>query len=204
MSTKKCNNCGKTKDLTMFYKQKKGKFGVQGRCKDCVSEAELAFRLTKDGVVSTIYDNQLSSSKKRNHPNPSYSRDDLKDWLFSDKEFHRLFNIWESSNYDNELKPSVDRIDNDLPYSFSNIQLMTWKENKQLYCDDKKSGKAMTDNIAVIQIDKKTKEIICEFHSLIEAQRQTGIDRTSISRCCNGIKNYKTAGGFMWKYKGEE
>ena len=201
MESKICNRCKLDIPTTMFHKQKKGYLGVQGRCKECIAEVELEFRLTKKGVVSTIYDNQLSSSVKRGHNKPSYSRSDLKDWLYSDKEFHRLFSTWESSNYDMLLKPSVDRQDNDLPYSFSNIQLITWGENKALYKEDVKSGKVQRQSKLVLQIDKDTKEVIMEFHSLIEAQRQTGCDRTSISRCCNGVKNYKTTGGFMWKYK---
>jgi len=37
MQTKVCTKCGEEKELTEFYKNKLGKFGVKSRCKICVS-----------------------------------------------------------------------------------------------------------------------------------------------------------------------
>ena len=37
------------------------------------------------------------------------------------------------------------------------------------------------------------------FYGIREAERQTGIGRESISRCCRG--KLKTAGGYVWKYE---
>jgi group I intron endonuclease len=42
--------------------------------------------------------------------------------------------------------------------------------------------------------------LICVFKSMGEASRQTGIDQSSISKCCNGYKKYSTAGGYIWCY----
>ena len=50
---------------------------------------------------------------------------------------------------------------------------------------------------SVLQIDKTTNEVIAEFPSINEVQRQLGISH--ISECCLGKRN--TAGGFKWKYK---
>lgn len=49
----------------------------------------------------------------------------------------------------------------------------------------------------VLQIDKYTNEIIAEFPSVAEAERQLG-NCYHISACCNG--KYKTCGGFKWRY----
>ena len=46
-----------------------------------------------------------------------------------------------------------------------------------------------------------TGEFIKEYPSIHEANRQTGIDRKSIMSVCKQIKNHKTAGGYVWKYK---
>lgn len=54
----------------------------------------------------------------------------------------------------------------------------------------------------VIGINKKTGERI-EFESSNEAQRQLGIGHSHISNCCRGTSNYKSAGGYYWKYKEE-
>ena len=51
----------------------------------------------------------------------------------------------------------------------------------------------------VLQINKDTNEIITEYPSLREVERQTGFNNSSISQCCRG--KYKTCGGFKWQYK---
>ena len=45
-------------------------------------------------------------------------------------------------------------------------------------------------------------EPLHEFKSLAEAEKQTGINSVSIGRVCKGKQ--KTAGGYIWKLKGEE
>lgn len=44
-------------------------------------------------------------------------------------------------------------------------------------------------------------EYIAEYISADEAQRKTGINRSSIRRCCDVNHQQKTAGGFKWLYK---
>lgn len=55
--------------------------------------------------------------------------------------------------------------------------------------------------------DKDKIKIICietgiEYESAAEAMKQTGIDRSSISKVCRGLMN--TAGGYHWCFKGEK
>lgn len=50
----------------------------------------------------------------------------------------------------------------------------------------------------VLQYDKKG-NLIAEYLSAAEATRQTGINYGNISSCCS--EKYKSAGGFVWKYK---
>ena len=49
---------------------------------------------------------------------------------------------------------------------------------------------------AVLRLDD-TGTVLCEYESIRDAERQTGINRRSISFCLNGIN--KHAGGFVWK-----
>lgn len=53
----------------------------------------------------------------------------------------------------------------------------------------------------VLQINKDTGDIIKEYPSAMEASRQTGIANATISKCALGSKGYKSAGGYIWKYK---
>jgi hypothetical protein len=52
---------------------------------------------------------------------------------------------------------------------------------------------------SVIQIDKKTKEVIAEWKSASEAGRSLNITRQAISEACKG--EYRTAGGYIWRFK---
>lgn len=42
-------------------------------------------------------------------------------------------------------------------------------------------------------------EFVREYQTAREAERETGVDHTTISRCCK--KKQRTAGGFRWQYK---
>lgn len=50
----------------------------------------------------------------------------------------------------------------------------------------------------VVQFTKDG-EFVAEFNSIKEASEATGAHKTTISGCCKG--QYKTAGGFKWRYK---
>lgn len=50
----------------------------------------------------------------------------------------------------------------------------------------------------VLQLDKVTGEVIKQWSSAHEVQRQLGYSQASISKCCNGKRNQ--AYGFKWKY----
>lgn len=42
---------------------------------------------------------------------------------------------------------------------------------------------------------------VAEYPSTKEAERQTGIKHYRICACCNGKYGFKSAGGYIWKYK---
>ena len=83
-----------------------------------------------------------------------------------------------------------------------NLNLMTPKENCnwgtaiQRRIEKQINGKLSKP---VFQIDKNTNEVIAEFPSIKEVQRQLGIMLSNISQCCRGKRN--TDGGFKWAYK---
>ena len=53
----------------------------------------------------------------------------------------------------------------------------------------------------VVQIDPESGRIIGEYISAVEAEHQTGVPHTQISKCCTHTQ--KTAGGFQWVFKSE-
>lgn len=98
-----------------------------------------------------------------------------------------------------ENKRVVNHKDND-PNN-NNVENLEWatdSENTQHSYDETDRGRAYKK---VLQIDKKTGEVLKEFASFKDAQNETGIHYTSISKVANG--KIKSAGGYIWKYKEE-
>ena len=61
----------------------------------------------------------------------------------------------------------------------------------------KKISQSMGVN-GILQFSKDG-ELIAEYPSLVEAERNTGCNRGNICNCCKG--RLKTCGGFIWKYR---
>ena len=153
---------------------------------------------TQKGKISQTYSKQKSASTKRGHPAPAYTKEELAEWLFSQDLWFTLYDNWVASNFDKKLAPSIDRINDDLPYKFGNIQLMTWEENHKKGYSTVKSGVHKTQHKPVIQFSK-TMNKIAEYVSIKEASRQTGLSDYTIIMVCKHKR--KTAGGYIWEYK---
>ena len=106
-----------------------------------------------------------------------------------------------------ENKPLVNHRDgNKGNNSCNNLEWSTYSENNRHAYDiglKKVSNKTIKSLIErkrkeVCQIDICTGETINVWESTREASRQLNISQSSISQCCNGIRN--TCGGFKWKY----
>ncbi len=151
------------------------------------------YKRTKHGFVSVAYSSQKTNSKKRGHSLPSYTKDELREWLYSQPLFHVLYDNWKRLDFQKEYKPSIDRKDDHIGYTMGNIQLMTWGENRV------KGVRTRVDKcVAVI---KCTREGIFleEYQSIHEAGRENNASYQNIHKCCNYRRSH--AGGFVWKYK---
>ena len=196
--TKKCTKCNEVKSISDFGKRKRMKSGIHEWCKVCVNKSNTDRGRTKKGLIVITYLRQISRSKKRDMPLPSYTKDDLVYWLFNQDLFHTLHKNWKGSGYDRDLAPSVDRKDDYKSYTMDNIQLMTWKENLLKGARDRVLGRNNKKSKAVIQIDFDGNKVQ-EYYSMAEASRQTKIGDSHISKACNGKRNH--AGGYKWKFK---
>ncbi|KKN63257.1 hypothetical protein LCGC14_0503750 [marine sediment metagenome] len=59
-------------------------------------------------------------------------------------------------------------------------------------------GKDHRGSKSVLQLTRSG-HLVAEHAGMAEAQRKTGVFRSSISRVCSGMRNH--AGGFAWKFK---
>ena len=92
-------------------------------------EAKKRFERTSKGLVGKIYGHQKNHCKQRGHEQPSYERVELQQWCEAQKIWWEIFERWVASGYETPLKPSLDRVDSALSYTFENLQVMTWKGN---------------------------------------------------------------------------
>jgi hypothetical protein len=185
---KTCTKCKEEKAIDCFYKTYKKNIGVVTKCIDCCKEYDKEWKRSLAGVVCNTYAHQLQTSKKRGHPTPKYTRKELHSWFTQQKDFEELFRVWKQSGYIHSLKPSVDRLNDHFGYSFDNIQLISWKANREKF-------KQINNRKRTVQL--KSGKIINTFSSQVEAGVKTGVSSGSISSVCSGEN--KTAGGFEWR-----
>ena len=196
-TSKTCTKCKKIKELKLFYKKKASKDGYDPACKQCNNDIVDKHFKTKNGILSRIYGAQKTNSKQRKHSPPTYTKQELKEWLFNQKLFHELFDKWVDSGYLKDLKPSIDRKDDYKGYTLLNIQLMTWDENNSKGYSDRKNGINTKQNRAIFQYDLNNK-LIKEYSSIKDASIELSIDAGNICDTCKGNRN--SAGGYIWKY----
>ena len=112
-------------------------------------------------------------------------------------------------------KPEIDHIntirtdntvclneDGSVNYDKTNLRWVTHKENMNNPITHTKSINSKlnyTYNMKAVKQFSKDGTLIQEYKCTREAERATNIDHRSINKCCKGI--YKTAGGYIWKYK---
>jgi len=166
--------------------------------------ASQLYKRSIKGLAADIKGNQVASSKKRGHTPPSYTTVELLDYLTNEPKFNKLYDNWCNSNYDTKLKPSIDRVDDFKPYTFDNIQLMTWAENRAKAALDKRNGVG-TQGIHCKPVNQLSLQgtHIQTYYSTAEAEKQTGIKGIAAVARKAGSKSGKrrlTAGGYKWEY----
>jgi hypothetical protein len=157
------------------------------------------YERTKIGLCYRLYYDQRHSSKSRGHKEPQYSRDELASWIYMQPNFNILYQNWVNSNYTSDFRPSCDRLDNALGYSFGNIELVTWKENKLRANSDVKNNILRLNQTKVWKYLASGK-FICNYDSIAEACRaEQALDQRNITACCQG--KIPTAYGYRWSYE---
>ena len=115
---KECIVCLKTKEYSEFAESR-------DKCRKCRSIENRNRLRTMDGVIKRIYASQKTHSKDRGHIPPLYSLKELTLYMMNSNKYIELYHNWARSEYNKELKPSIDRLDDSLGYSFDNIRKST-------------------------------------------------------------------------------
>jgi len=193
-STKICNKCNTEKQISEFRSKR-------CICKKCEQVHKTNYLRTKRGLVFQMYLSQKQSSKRRGHNPPNYTNIELYDWVIHQDNFKSLYEKWIKSGYEKMEVPSVDRIDDNKPYSFDNILLTDWRTNKAKLHTDLISGKYICKHKKVLQYDKDM-NLLNSFFSMSEAHRVTGASISKISLVCNNKR--KSHFGCIWRFDNEK
>jgi len=153
---------------------------------------------TKILFASRIYSSQLSHSKLRNHPPPTYTREEFRNWLFNQIKFHELYFFWKKNNYLKNLIPSCNRTDDYKGYDLSRLELITWEKHLRQTGIDVVTGKLTKNTRAVIATNKETGRKV-KHYSIREAARRTMTYTSNIQKACVG--DAKSAGNWYWEYE---
>lgn len=203
---KTCKDCLKTLPLSAFRPKTSNKDGLETRCKECRN-----IRYNKADphrVFRKIYERQVHHSVGRGHPPPAYSLDQLVAWADQQPQLWQLWQNYVASGYQTKLKPSCDRIDNTKPYVLSNLEIITWEENRSRAALDKRSGalNAQQRPVAAFNPDGSLHK---EYISIMDAVRDVDGRMWGIVSVANAApvkdgrgKFYtpKTYKGFVWKW----
>lgn len=203
---KVCTDCNQSLPFTEFHRKSSNKGGLDIRCKKC-----RAIRYNKSSLVrvaQVIYERQVGHSISRGHPLPSYTLDELLVWLKAQPQMQTIWDAWVASDYQTNLKPSVDRLDDSMPYSLGNIQLLTWQANHTKGAKAKKEG-TLNANQRAVAAYLKDGTLHKTYHSIMDAVRDVNGNMWGVSSVANGVpvkqangRSYmpKTYKGFVWKW----
>jgi hypothetical protein len=201
MTIKTCPVCGENKNICEFHRRRnKKKNGYRyPLCKTCHNKNSAEDAKGFKGLTLRIFHAQCASSKKRGHNIPSYTINELRLWILNNPEFNKIYQEWIDSGYKKNNRPSIDRLDNNLGYSFDNIRLTNWNENVKAAAYDSKHGIGPCGIKCKGIIQKNIKgEEVAQYISTREAERICRIDHGDISRCANGKIDF--AGGYIWEF----
>lgn len=145
------------------------------------------YRKRKIGLITNLY------HKMKNRKGVDFGLKEFRKALLKHWKFNFLFNNWVKSGYKKESKPSIDRLNFNLPYSSNNLRLVTWRENR-LKGDIEGAIQKMKPVIMMCRNGK----FVHQFDSIESIVRITGYNQGLISACCSGKRN--RTGDFKFKF----
>jgi hypothetical protein len=144
---------------------------------------------TLNSFYTKAYSSIRSRSKKRGEKYPPITKTQLIDWLLINN-IKLMWTRYVESGYNKDLRPSIDRPDDYLGYSFSNMQLITWRENLLKGVNGEKHHKNChnrQNRKEVVLLVESLKASI-KFKSIGACAEWLGVHPVSVSRVLIGVR----------------
>lgn len=142
------------------------------------------YRHLPKGMLTNLYHKMSDRNIKNGFGVIPFTLDMFQQWAISDDKFIYIFDVWVKSNYDKNLKPSVDRTDHYKGYNFDNMTWMFWEDNK------KKSFREVGDKKQKPILMLKNNEVVGRFKSVDDARYFLNMKSNgNISMCLAGKRN---------------
>lgn len=170
--------------------------------KDYMKKYNNEYTKTIPGLCKKIYHHQIRNCKQRNHDLPAYTCSELES-LLKQEPAYLIYLDWIKSNYNPELIPSVDRLNNSKSYTLDNIEIVTWKVNKEraraaIRKQELYASTLLNGGHRKVSCFDKDGSLVNDFISLAEASRATGYTHQQISRACSTKYTYLEK--YFWCY----
>ena len=188
---KTCTKCGRILPITEFSKNRQSPDGLQYWCNPCKNKRDYSYT----GQASRMYSQQRNHSIHRGHALPLYTRKEFITWCIANPKYIELHDAWVDSGYKIQLVPSADRIDNSKGYMLSNLQMMTWEENR---LKEARVPTTRPHTTKVIQFTKTGEYITTHLSAAHAAKALNKNARANIVHVCRGRS--KSAYGYLWQY----
>ncbi len=141
------------------------------------------------GVIQKLFTTLKSNGSGKNLPPLTFTRLELINWVFGQEKYLPMYLSWEASDFDKWLRPSLDRLDTSLGYSFNNLELVTWRENHT---------REALRHCKPVTLTNLRGEIVEKFLSKKEAAEVWDISHSSLGE---SIRNKRLFRGFAyWSY----
>jgi hypothetical protein len=150
------------------------------------------YRESYKGITQAMYSNMRARSRTKGWDMPVFALSEFREW-FTENGGMKRFNAWLKMNKLRAMKPSVDRINPLLKYEFSNMQVITFKENR-----DKGDREKLVLWGKRIQQFTPDGELVAIYPSTKIAAQVTGFSAKNLSDAAVGRN--ETSNGFVWKY----
>ena len=197
---KHCNKCLTEKPLEDFPKLSKSPDGRNVTCKKCAVIATQARQKTPKGLIKKIYHNQIMITGKNGRTPPDYTEEELYEWAMQ-RNYMKLWQAWTDAGHPKELSPSFDRLDNNISYTLSNLQLVTFAQNLSNQKTMNMDGTYLHTGSKSVKQFTLDGVFVAEHTSIAIAMRALTGKRGSvsnISNVCNG--KWPTAYGYKWEW----